>query len=85
MFKPPQGDVYVLLYVDHHDSAYRWAENAQARNQSGYRRDADSVVVWKRLPQTDRSAEAPSQRERYVAGDKRPVPAALRALSDQEL
>jgi len=27
VFKPPKGDVYVLLYVDHHDSAYRWAEN----------------------------------------------------------
>lgn len=27
VFKPNQGDVYVLLYVDHHDDAYRWAEN----------------------------------------------------------
>lgn len=27
VFKPQSGDVYVLLYVDHHDSAYRWAEN----------------------------------------------------------
>lgn len=27
VFKPSSGDVYVLLYVDHHDSAYRWAEN----------------------------------------------------------
>jgi hypothetical protein len=27
VFKPAQGDVYVLLYVDHHDDAYRWAEN----------------------------------------------------------
>ena len=27
MFKPSSGDVYVLLYVDHHDAAYRWAEN----------------------------------------------------------
>ncbi|CAI06269.1 similar to DNA helicase UvrD [Aromatoleum aromaticum EbN1] len=26
VFKPPAGDVYVLLYVDHHDDAYRWAE-----------------------------------------------------------
>lgn len=26
IFKPASGDVYVLLYVDHHDSAYRWAE-----------------------------------------------------------
>lgn len=27
VFKPSAGDVYVLLYVDHHDAAYRWAEN----------------------------------------------------------
>lgn len=27
VFKPASGDVYVLLYVDHHDAAYRWAEN----------------------------------------------------------
>ena len=27
VFKPASGDVYVLLYVDHHDQAYRWAEN----------------------------------------------------------
>lgn len=27
VFKPTSGDVYVLLYVDHHDEAYRWAEN----------------------------------------------------------
>ena len=26
VFKPSSGDVYVLLYVDHHDEAYRWAE-----------------------------------------------------------
>lgn len=27
VFKPSAGDVYVLLHVDHHDNAYRWAEN----------------------------------------------------------
>lgn len=27
VFKPASGDVYVLLYVGHHDDAYRWAEN----------------------------------------------------------
>jgi hypothetical protein len=26
VFKPPTGDVYVLMYVDHHDEAYKWAE-----------------------------------------------------------
>ena len=28
VFKPASGDVYVLLYVNHHDEAYRWAEIA---------------------------------------------------------
>ena len=26
VFRPPAGDVYVLMYVDRHDAAYRWAE-----------------------------------------------------------
>lgn len=26
VFQPDTGDVYVLLYVDHHDAAYKWAE-----------------------------------------------------------
>ena len=26
VFKPESGDVYVLLYVDHHDAAYLWAK-----------------------------------------------------------
>jgi len=27
VFVPPRSDLYILLYVDHHDEAYRWAEN----------------------------------------------------------
>jgi hypothetical protein len=27
VFKPDKGDVYVLMYVDRHDAAYRWAES----------------------------------------------------------
>ena len=27
VLKPSQGNVYVLMYVDHHDDAYRWARN----------------------------------------------------------
>src|SRR2546425_12510414 len=27
IFVPPRSDLYVLLYVDHHDAAYHWAEN----------------------------------------------------------
>ena len=25
VFVPPRSDLYSLLYVDHHDQAYRWA------------------------------------------------------------
>lgn len=27
VLKPDRGDVYLLVWVDHHDKAYRWAEN----------------------------------------------------------
>lgn len=27
VFKPDRGDLYILLHVDHHDAAYRWAEH----------------------------------------------------------
>jgi hypothetical protein len=27
VFVPPRSHVYILLYVDHHDAVYRWAEN----------------------------------------------------------
>jgi hypothetical protein len=27
VFVPPRSDLYVLLYVDHHDAAYHWAEH----------------------------------------------------------
>jgi hypothetical protein len=26
VFKPPAGDIYVLMYVDRHDAAYKWSE-----------------------------------------------------------
>ncbi len=31
VLKPDIGNVYVLLWVDHHDDAYRWAENKSYR------------------------------------------------------
>ena len=27
LFKPDQGDLFILLHLGHHDEAYRWAEN----------------------------------------------------------
>lgn len=31
VLRPDQGNVFVLMYVDHHDAAYRWARNKVAR------------------------------------------------------
>lgn len=82
VFKPPQGDVYVLLYVDHHDSAYRWAENRKLTINPVT--GAMQVVVLEEVSQavatpTPTPAPAPAQKPTVV-------PAALfAALSDREL
>ncbi len=31
LFKPNKGDVYILLWVDHHDEAYDWAKRHHCR------------------------------------------------------
>ncbi|MCP4213041.1 MAG: AAA family ATPase [bacterium] len=31
IYKPPRGNVYLLLWVDHHDRAYDWARNRMCR------------------------------------------------------
>lgn len=51
VFKPSSGDVYVLLYVDHHDAAYHWAENRKlaVNPVTG----AMQMVVLESVTQTD--------------------------------
>ena len=57
VFKPDTGDVYVLLYVDHHDDAYRWAENRKLTINPVT--GAMQMVIFESVVQQVDSSDAP--------------------------
>jgi superfamily I DNA/RNA helicase len=82
VFKPTSGDVYVLLYVDHHDDAYRWAENRKLTINPVT--GAMQMVMFEQVPEVKQVEQGvPSAPSDPVP---RPSSAPLfGALSDQEL
>ncbi len=58
ILKPPTGNVYVLLWVDHHDKAYQWAENKVVDIHP----ETGSLQVY-RAEEAVRPAPAPEQPE----------------------
>lgn len=87
VFKPSKGDVYVLLYVDHHDDAYRWAENRKLTINPVT--GAMQMVTLEHVVEQEAEAGAPEQPAPDYAAPPQPVepvPAPLFGeLSDTEL
>lgn len=87
VFKPSKGDVYVLLYVDHHDDAYRWAENRKLTINPVT--GAMQMVTLEHVVEQEAGAAAPEQPAPDYAAPPQPVePVAaplFGALSDTEL
>lgn len=88
VFKPKSGDVYVLLYVDHHDAAYRWAENRKLTINPVT--GAMQLVTVEQVPEPSAASIIPSVPE--STSDTLPVQAppekkktVFAALSDQQL
>src|SRR5688572_30316480 len=84
VFKPSSGDVYVLLYVDHHDDAYRWAEKRKL-SVNPVTGAMQMVVVERQAEQSDLSLRA---EPKVVGPEKTPVGASApiyEALSDRDL
>lgn len=84
VFKPGSGDVYVLLYVDHHDDAYRWAENRRLTINPVT--GAMQLVVLENIvasaePVTS-SAPAPTDAATALAASRAPL---FATLGDREL
>lgn len=79
VFKPNTGDVYVLLYVDHHDDAYRWAETRKLTINpvTGAMQlvMVESVVQQVEVPAVDAVTQSTSAKTRAL----------FEALSDREL
>lgn len=87
VFKPSKGDVYVLLYVDHHDDAYRWAENRKLTINPVT--GAMQMVTLEHVVEQEAGAAAPEQPVPDYAAPPQPVePVAaplFGELSDTEL
>lgn len=87
VFKPSKGNVYVLLYVDHHDDAYRWAENRKLTINPVT--GAMQMVTLEHVVEQEAEAGAPEQPVPDYAAPPQPVePVAaplFGALSDTEL
>jgi superfamily I DNA/RNA helicase len=87
VFKPSKGDVYVLLYVDHHDDAYRWAENRKLTINPVT--GAMQMVTLEHVVEQEAEAGAPEQPAPDYAAPPQPVePVAAPLygeLSDTEL
>lgn len=90
VFKPPAGDVYVLMYVDRHDAAYSWAEGRRiAVNPTTGALQVFAVesLVEPALEQV-RYAEAQPSVEAEASTPVKPLKAPapiFSALSDQDL
>jgi superfamily I DNA/RNA helicase len=61
VFEPPRSDLYILLYVDHHDEAYRWAVNRKLAIHPVT--GAMQVVLLKEVSAPPEPAETPLRRE----------------------
>ncbi len=86
VFKPPAGDIYVLMYVDHHDDAYRWAEGRRVAvnpTTGALQVFAVESLVEPALEQA-RQAAAPSVEQPVTPSEEKQV-AMFAALSDEDL
>ena len=80
VFRSPTDNVFVLMYVDHHDSAYRWAEGRKVQ--------INPVTGAMQLVILDEIAEEPvpaKLAKPQVATPKQEGPALFDALTSKEL
>lgn len=87
VFKPSAGDVYVLLYVGHHDEAYRWAEGRKLTINpvTGAMQMLTFESVSGQAPDETAGADAAAAEDAVQAPAAAAAPALFAALEDQEL
>ncbi len=83
VFKPSQGDVYVLLHVDHHDQAYRWAENRKLTINPVT--GAMQLVTLESVNEEAAAARALPAAEPATAASAETARPLFKALDDREL
>jgi hypothetical protein len=86
VFKPERGDLYILLHVDHHDDAYRWAERRKLAVNPAT--GALQVLNLESVETAEASLRTPEPPTTHVTAPDRPPaePAPLFAdITDQDL
>ncbi len=88
---PPKGDVFLCVWVDHHDEAYRWAQKKRFQvNPSSGSLQVFEVTAGEQTPDADPAdpefaAEvAPGGPDSAVAVDSAPPPL-FRGIDDEDL
>ena len=87
VFKPPAGDIYVLMYVDHHDDAYRWAEGRRVAvnpTTGALQVFAVESLMEPVLEQARQAPPTPSAEQPVTPSEEKQV-AMFAALSDEDL
>ena len=64
VLKPEHENVYVLLWVDHHDEAYAWAR----RKKCAVHPETGSLQIYETLEQTDLDLQAEAQPDSRATG-----------------
>lgn len=88
VFKPPAGDVYVLMYVDRHDAAYKWAEGRRVAvnpTTGALQVFAVESLVEPALEQARHAAAQPVTEQLPTTESQTRATPIFAALSDQEL
>lgn len=93
---PPKGDVYLCVWVDHHDEAYQWVRNRrfEINPRSGTFQIYDEVEAPQVLETTEQAAEVHAPEERLLfedhddedlllAGVPQPLLVSVRALKTE--
>jgi hypothetical protein len=80
IFVPPRSDLYILLYVDHHDEAYRWAENRKLTINPVT--GAMQVVLVEEVSAPPEPAETAARRVQHEIVDRQGL---FAGISDAEL
>lgn len=88
VFKPPAGDVYVLMYVDRHDAAYKWAEGRRVAvnpTTGALQVFAVESLVEPALEQARQAAAQPLEEHQPGTESQTRGTPIFAVLSDQEL
>ncbi|EEA03733.1 conserved hypothetical protein [Burkholderia sp. H160] len=83
VFKPSSGDVYVLLYVGHHDEAYRWAEKRKLTINPVT--GAMQLITLEHVDEQVPAIEGVQRAEPAPASVAQVAPPLFTALDDREL